>query len=124
MADINDILSNLNSRYEEIADLVPDMRIFVDDFSYAKNEYGVERDNAPLGSQIYILPDLRILWVGIDGAGNDQAKNVRRYNVDGTLDSTFTCPDFISENSGFVRSVGAQSSGKLIVVGQIGRAHV
>lgn len=117
MTDINDILSNLNSRYEEITDLVPDMRVFVDDFAYAKNEYGVERDNAPLGSQLYILPDLKVLWVGIDGAANDQAKNVRRYNADGTLDSTFTCPDFLSDSIGYVRSVAVQSTGKIIVVG-------
>ena len=121
MADINDILSNLNAGYEEITDLVPDMRVFVDDFTYAKNEYGIERDNAPLGSQLYILPDLKVLWVGIDGADNDQAKNVRRYNADGTLDSTFTCPNFLSGSDGYVRSVGVQSTGKTIVVGHFGQ---
>jgi len=47
MADINDILSNLNSRYEEVTDLVPDLRVFTDDVSYAENEYGDERDDAP-----------------------------------------------------------------------------
>lgn len=36
MADINDILSNLNGGYEEVTDLIPDMRVFVDDFVDAK----------------------------------------------------------------------------------------
>jgi len=40
MADINNILSNLNSRYSEITDLVPNWQAFMDDFSYAENEYG------------------------------------------------------------------------------------
>lgn len=116
MADINDILSNLNSRYEEVTDLVPDLRVFTDDVSYAENEYGDERDNDPLGSQLYALSNGKYVWVGIDG-GENFAKNVRRYNSDFTLDDTFTCPDFATGTDGFVRSVAAQSDGKLIVVG-------
>jgi uncharacterized delta-60 repeat protein len=116
MADIEDILSNLNSRYEEIADLVPDLRVFTDDVSYAENEYGDERDNDPLGSQLYPLSNGKYIWVGIDG-GDDFGKNVRRYNSDFTLDGTFTCPDFYTGSGNFVRSVAAQSNGKLIIVG-------
>jgi len=116
MADINDILSNLNSNYEEITNLVPDLRVFTDDFSYAKNEYGDNLDYDPLGSQFYPLSNGKYIWVGIDG-GDNFGKNVRRYNSDFTLDETFTCPNFDTGSSGFVRSVAAQSSGKLIIVG-------
>ncbi|NBT57357.1 hypothetical protein EBT16_01090 [bacterium] len=116
MADINDILSNLNSRYEEVTDLVPDKVFFVDDFDYAKNEYGQSYDNSPLGSQLYLLSSGKYIWVGIDGA-NDDAKNVRRYNSDFTLDETFVCPDFDNSDNGYVRSVVEQSNGKIVVVG-------
>jgi uncharacterized delta-60 repeat protein len=116
MADINDILSNLNSNYEEITNLVPDLRVFTDDFSYAENEYGDNRDYDPLGSQLYPLSNGKYIWVGIDG-GDSFGKNVRRYNSDFTLDETFTCPNFRTGTNGFVRSVAAQSDGKLIVVG-------
>ena len=116
MADINDILSNLNSNYEEITNLVPDLRVFTDDFSYAKNEYGDNLDYDPLGSQFYPLSNGKYIWVGIDG-GDNFGKNVRRYNSDFTLDETFTCPNFNTGSGGFVRSVAAQSSGKLIIVG-------
>jgi uncharacterized delta-60 repeat protein len=117
MADINDILSNLNSRYEEITDLVPDLRVFTDDFAYAKNEYGDNVEYDPLGSQLYPLSNGKYIWVGIDG-GDNFGKNVRRYNSDFTLDETFTCPNFATGNNGFVKSVAVQSSGKLIIVGR------
>jgi len=116
MSNINEILSNLNSNYEEITDLVPDLRVFTDDFSYAKNEYGDNVDYDPLGSQFYPLSNGKYIWVGIDG-GDNFGKNVRRYNSDFTLDETFTCPNFPTSDSGFVRSVATQSSGKLIIVG-------
>lgn len=116
MADINDILSNLNSNYEEITNLVPDLRVFTDDFSYAENEYSDDRDSDPLGSQLYPLSNGKYIWVGIDG-GNNFGKNVRRYNSDFTLDGTFTCPDFYTGSGNFVRSVAAQSDGRLIIVG-------
>ena len=116
MADTNDILSNLNSRYEEITDLVPDLRVFTDDFAYAKNEYGDNVDYDPLGSQLYPLSNGKYIWVGIDG-GDNFGKNVRRYNSDFTLDETFTCPNFATGNDGFVRSVVEQSDGKFVVVG-------
>lgn len=116
MADINDILSNLNSNYEEITNLVPDLKVFADDFSYAENEYGDNRDYDPLGSQLYPLSNGKYIWVGIDG-GDNFGKNVRRYNGDFTLDNTFTCPDFDTGTDGYVRSVAVQSNGKLIIVG-------
>jgi len=116
MADINNILSNLNERYEEVTNLIPDKVNFVDDFDYAKNEYGQSYDNNPLGSQLYLLSSGKYIWVGIDGANQD-AKNVRRYNIDLTLDETFTCPDFDTNNNGYVRSVVEQSNGKIVIVG-------
>lgn len=116
MADISDILSNLNSGYEEITNLVPDMRVFVDDFVDAKNEYGEEFGNSPLGNKLIVLSSGKYLWVGIDGA-NNLARNVRRYNSDFTLDETFNAPTFNNGTNGFVRDVVELSNGKLIIVG-------
>lgn len=112
-------LSNLNQRYEEITKLIPDKRVFVDDFSYAKNEYGKEYDDQPLGNQFYKLSNGKYIWVGIDGS-SEHCKNVRRYNSDFTLDESFIGPDFQNGNSGFVRGVAEQSDGKLIIVGHFG----
>ncbi len=118
MADINDILSNLNSGYEEVTNLIPDKRVFVDDFDVAKNEYDqYVGGNAPLGSRFIALSGGKYLWVGIDGANNDGARNVRRYNSDFTLDETFTAPTFSYGSGGFVRDAVEQSDGKLVIVG-------
>lgn len=116
MANLNDILSNLNSGYEEITNLIPDMRVFVDDYSDAKNEYGVQIDKSPLGGKIIALSSGKYLWVGIDGA-SESCRNVRRYNSDFTLDETFSSPVFQSGNNGFVRDVVELSNGKFIIVG-------
>ena len=118
MADINDSLSNLNSGYEEVTDLIPDKRVFVDDFDVAKNEYDeYVGGTAPLGNRFISLSGGKYLWVGIDGASND-ARNVRRYNSDFTLDETFNAPTFSNGgSSGFVRDVVDQSDGKLFIVG-------
>lgn len=122
MPNINDILSNLNSNYEQITDLIPDKQIFVDDFDYAKNEYGQQPDNDPLGNQLYLLDSGKYIWVGIDGS-NEPCKNVRRYNSDFTLDETFEGPDFDNGNNGFVRGIGEQSNGKIIAIGNFTSAN-
>ena len=116
MANINDILSNLNAGYEEVTDLIPDKRVFVDDFSSAKNEYGQRIGYSPLGSKMIVLSSGKYLWVGIDGSNQD-SKNVRRYNSDFTLDENFVGPTFPNGNDGFVRDVVELSNGKLVIVG-------
>lgn len=118
MANINNILSNLNTGYEEVTDLIPDKRVFVDDFDVAKNEYDESvGGNAPLGNRFIALSSGKYLWVGIDGAIDDAARNVRRYNSDFTLDETFTAPVFSDGSTGFVRDAVEQSDGKLVIVG-------
>lgn len=118
MASINDILSNLNTGYEQITDLIPDKRVFVDDFDVAKNEYDESvGGNAPLGSRFIALSSGKYMWVGIDGAIDSTARNVRRYNSDFTLDETFTAPIFLDSDNGFVGDIVEQSDGKLVIVG-------
>lgn len=122
MAEINDILSNLNSGYEEVTDLIPDKRVFVDDFDVAKNEYDeYVGGTAPLGSRFIALNSGKYLWVGIDGSsgidGPAMARHVRRYNIDFTLDETFDPQIFVGGSSGFVRDAAEQSDGKLVIVG-------
>lgn len=118
MPDINDILSNLNSGYEQITDLIPNKVLFVDDFDDAKNEYNEIYNNNPLGNKFYPLSNGKYLWVGIDGTNN--ARNIRRYNSDFTLDETFASPTFDSGENGFVRDIVELSNGKLIAVGDFG----
>jgi len=116
MAGINDILSNLNSGYEQVTDLIPDKRVFVDDFDVARNEFNESvGGTAPLGNRFIALSGGKYLWVGIDGGNN--ARNVRRYNSDFTLDETFNAPLFSNGSSGFVRDAIEQPNGKLVIVG-------
>jgi hypothetical protein len=119
MANINSILSNLNTGYEQVTDLIPDKRVFVDDFDVAKNEYDAYvGGNEPIGNRFIALSSGKYLWVGIDGAANDdEARNVRRYNTDFTLDETFTAPVFSDGDGGFVVDVVELSDGKLVIVG-------
>jgi uncharacterized delta-60 repeat protein len=120
MANINSILSNLNTGYEQVTDLIPDKRVFVDDFDVAKNEYDAYvPGNSPLGSRFIALSGGKYLWVGIDGASGEgnNARNVRRYNADFTLDETFTAPIFSNSSSGFVRDAVEQSDGKIVIIG-------
>lgn len=116
MPNINSILSDLNAGYEQITDLIPNKVFFVDDFDVAKNEYDeYVGGNAALGNRFIALSSGKYLWVGIDGA--DNAKNVRRYNSDFTLDGAFAAPTFSNGSSGFVRDAVEQSDGKLVIVG-------
>ena len=121
MANINDILSNLNSGYEQVTDLIPNKRVFVDDFDVARNEYDeYVNGRAPIGVKFVALSSGKYLWVGVDGAGVDGglvSRNVRRYNSDFTLDETFNAPVFESGTDGSVTDAVEQSNGKLIIVG-------
>lgn len=118
MPNINDILSNLNSGYEQVTDLIPNKRVFVDDFDVAKNEYNAYvPGNTLFGNRFIALSSGKYLWVGVDGANNNAARNVRRYNSDFTLDETFNAPVFESGTNGFVRDVVEQSDGKLAIIG-------
>ena len=124
MANINSILSNLNTGYEQVTDLIPDKRVFVDDFDVAKNEYDeYVPGSAPIGIKFIALSSGKYLWVGVDGAGvaggvgGFVSRNVRRYNSDFTLDETFTAPVFESGTNGSVVDAVEQSNGKLIIVG-------
>ena len=125
MSNINNILSDLNSGYEQVTDLIPNKRVFVDDFDVAKNEYDeYVSGNTSFGNRFIALSSGKYLWVGVDGAGANGgegnglvARNVRRYNTDFTLDETFAAPIFLNGTDGFVRDVVEQSDGKLVIVG-------
>lgn len=123
MPNINSILSDLNAGYEQITDLIPNKVFFVDDFDVAKNEYNQTYNSDPLGNQFYPLGNGKYIWVGIDGSGGNQARNIRRYNSDFTLDETFVGPTFESNNNGYVRGVVEQSNGKLVIVGHFNSAN-
>ncbi len=118
--DIQTMLSNLNSRYVEITQLVPNIYNFADDFDTDSQAF-------PLGSGVHLLPDGKVLWCGM--ANEDTAfwvensewvgykGNVVRYNANGTKDTTFIQPAFGGNDNGFVRRIGVQSTGKIVVVG-------
>ena len=118
MPTISDILKNLNSYYTEVTDLVPNFFPFSDDFTLARDEFEIDCSDPPLGNFLYRDSNGKLLWCGISGGSSSGGYNIRRYNSNYSIDNTFNPPTFDDNgNNGFVRQVGEQSDGKLIVVG-------
>ena len=114
MLNINTVLSNLNTNYAQVTDLVPEIFYFTDDVSeYQSNSNMKVYDTV-------VQDDGKILMAGEGIAGwynnNDAGRRagVMRINSDGTVDDTYARLGF-DENSIF--AVDLQSTGKAIVAG-------
>lgn len=110
-------LKNLNTNYTKVTDLIPDKFNFGD-------EHGTHNINVPdwdkfgWANAICIQSDGKVVVGGDSGLNDlsDYYSVVKRFNVDGSLDATFTSLKFTS-SSGHIRDIKQQSTGKLIVVG-------
>lgn len=117
MANINTILSNLNANYTQITDLVPDRFFFTDDIRFALDEFEGLWATYPLGQSLLRLSNGKLIWVGSSGT-DSITKNVRRFNSDYSLDTSFSeIPNFQSDVEGLVHGADEQSDGKLIIFG-------
>jgi uncharacterized delta-60 repeat protein len=117
MANINTILSNLNANYTQITDLVPDRFFFTDDIRFALDEFDGSWAKYPLGQSLLRLSNGKLIWVGASGTDTN-VKNVRRFNSDYSLDSSFSAiPNFEPYEEGVVCGADEQSDGKIIIFG-------
>ena len=114
MLNINTVLSNLNTNYTQVTDLVPEIFYFTDDVnSYQSNSNTKVYDTV-------VQDDGKILMAGegIAGWGNNdnpaRRAGVMRINSNGVVDDTYARLAF-NENSIF--AVDLQSTGKAIVAG-------
>jgi len=114
MLNINTVLSNLNTNYTQVTDLVPEIFYFTDDVSeYQSNSNMKVYD-------IVVQDDGKILMAGEGIAGWHNNNNagrragVMRINSDGTVDDTYARLDFDQDS---IFAVDLQSTGKAIVAG-------
>lgn len=123
-SDLLDALNNLKENYTQITDLVPDKFYFSDE---ADLDEGTDPnyDQIPLGQAVCIQPDGKVLVGGWSGLNDGGSKSLRRFNVDGTEDETFSAPIFTYGDpyNGYgygysiVRSIAVLSDGKIVVAG-------
>ncbi len=118
MAYIDDVLSNLNSRYQEIVDLIPDPYYYCDDYGSLKVNVP-EYDGYGYADFVYVEDTGKVFFVGNSSLndGTNSYSVVRRLNSDGSLDTSFSNLKFTGSNR-FIRAIGKQSTGKYVVVGQ------
>ena len=117
MAYIDTALSNLNSRYQEIVNLIPDPYYYCDDYGNLKNNVP-DYDGIGYADYIYIENTGKVFFVGnsrLDDGSNEYSI-VKRLNSDGSLDTSFMNVKFVGSGI-FVRGIGKQSTGKYVVIG-------
>ncbi len=119
--ELNNQLNNLKTEYSQVTDLVEDLYRFSDDADVDVNMGegmptgdGIDPNFNQLGfgSAICIQGDGNIVVAGYSGT-NDGSKNLRRVDIYGNEDESFTPPSF----NGMLSSVVQMSDGRLVVGG-------
>ena len=120
MVTLNSIITNLNSGYENVTNLITNRYNFGDEPVYYTNPDITDFNYFGWADVVFIQSDGKIVVGGrsglTDGIIGDYSV-LKRFNANGTLDEAFTSPKFCYNYGGYVRDVGQQSDGKLIVVG-------
>ena len=120
MLTLGKIVSNLNSGYNQITSLIPDKYNFGDEPEYWTNPDITDFNYFGWADVVFIQSDGKIIVGGRSGLYNNSDGGyslLKRFNTDGSLDQTFNSPKFGGSYDGYIRDVGQQSDGKLIVVG-------
>jgi uncharacterized delta-60 repeat protein len=123
MSTIETILSNINSGYGSVTKYITNQFNFSDDPNYWTIN-SPDYDYLGYADVVFIQSNGKIVVAGRSGLYDDSiggiADNytiIKRFNVDGTEDESFTSPKFHGDYDGYIRDIKQQSSGKLIVVG-------
>lgn len=118
MKTIQQILDSINSGYSTVSDLIPNKYNFSDEADTYVNS-STDFNYFGWGNAICIQSDGKIVVGGQSGLydGSNYYSLIKRFNVNGTVDESFTSLKFSGNNSGHIRDIKQQSSGKLIVVG-------
>jgi uncharacterized delta-60 repeat protein len=112
--ELNSQLGNLKEAYSQVTDLVEGALFNFADDADTHDENGADPNFSQLGfgRAICIQDDGKIVVAGYSGT-NDGSKNIRRIDVNGKEDESFTPPVF----NGFLSSVVQMSDGRLVVGG-------
>jgi uncharacterized delta-60 repeat protein len=122
MINLETVLENINNGYANVTNVIPDRF----DFDDENVDIGPWDGGPGLGQAVFVQADGKLLWGGISGQKQRYdllldmwyyENNIVRFNADGSIDSTFTCPKLNGNGNGMVSAIGQQSSGKLIVGG-------
>ena len=123
MPTIETILSNINANYGKVTNYITNQFNFSDDPNYWTIN-SPDYDYLGYADVVFIQSNGKIVVAGQSGLYDDSiggiADNysiIKRFNVDGTEDESFTSPKFHGDYDGYIRDIKQQSSGKLIVVG-------
>ena len=120
MANLNTMITKLNSGYENVTNLIENRYNFGDEPNYYTTPDITDFDYFGFADVVFIQSDGKIVVGGQSGLYDGILGNysvLKRFNANGTLDETFTSPKFCYNYDGYIRDVGQQSDGKLIVVG-------
>ena len=114
MLNINTVLSNLNTNYAQITDIVPSLFYFTDDVA----NYQVNNNMKVYESVVQNDGKILIAGEGIAGWGSDnnaiRLNGVMRINSNGSVDDTYARFGFVQPE---IYAIDLQSTGKSIVGG-------
>jgi len=113
--EINSVLQKLNENHSSLTSLVTNIAYFSDE----ADTYG----DFPMGQSVAVQDDGKVIFAGVGSYNSGTSmydKAIRRYNSDGTEDSTFDPPVFGGGDSGMIKAIAIQNDGKMIVVGHFG----
>jgi len=110
--ELNNQLSNLKEAHSQITDLVEGALFNFSDDADLDDGSDPNFGQLGFGSEICIQDDGKIVVAGYSGT-NDYSKNIRRIDVFGKEDESFTPPVF----NGLLSSVVQMSDGRLVVGG-------
>jgi uncharacterized delta-60 repeat protein len=111
--ELNDQLSNLKENHSQVTDLVEGALFYFADDADLEDGSDPNFNELGIGNTICIQNDGKIVVAGYSGT-NDGSKNIRRIDVSGNEDESFTPP---SSFNGRLSSVVQMSDGRLVVGG-------
>jgi len=110
--ELNNQLSSLKTGYSQVTDLVEGALFYFSDDADLDDGEDSNFGQLGFGSAICIQDDGKIVVAGLSGT-SDNSKNIRRMDVSGKEDESFTPPVF----NGPLSSVVQMSDGRLVVGG-------
>lgn len=120
MITIDNILANLNNGYIQVTDLFINKYNFANEPVYYTSPQTGNFNYYGWADAVFIQSDGKVLVGGSSGLYDNSLDNysvVKRFNPNGTPDNTFISAKFNGNYNGYIRDIGQQSDGKLIVVG-------
>ena len=116
MKSLNNILTDINNGYLSVTSLIENRFNFGDEPDYWTEPEGFTFFG--WADVVFIQSDWKILVAGKSGLYDVGLSSdytvIKRFNTNGTLDTTFTSPKFHGNGNGYIRDIKQQSDGKLL----------